>query len=134
MNSFTRKYPKVDDNAVALVEFESGALGILDVSWVQAAGPNPIELYGTKGFAGIRGLNGRPTLTVPGAPGADQQGNIPVDALPPGLPGPMQQWIAAIRTGSEMTITVRDGRDLTEMLEGIYRSAHKGKAIDYPLT
>jgi predicted dehydrogenase len=134
MNSFTQKYPKVDDNAVAVVEFESGALGILDVAWVQAAGPNPIELYGTKGFAGIRGLNGRPTLQVPGGPGADQQGNIAVDTLPPGLPGPTQQWIAAIKTGSEMTITVVDGRNLTEMLEGIYRSARTGKAIAYPLS
>ena len=133
MNSFTKRYPDVDDNAVAVVEFESGALGILDVAWVQAAGPNPIEMYGTKGFAGIRGLNGRPTLQVPGAPQADQQGNVPVNDLPAGLPGPLQQWIAAIKTGSGVTITVRDGRNLTELLEGIYRSSREGKAIDFPL-
>jgi predicted dehydrogenase len=134
MNSFTQRYPEVDDNAVAVVEFESGALGILDVAWVHAAGPNPIELYGTKGFAGIRGLNGRPTLMVPGEEYAELQGELTVTSLPHALPTPMQQWIAAIRTGSEMTITVRDGRNLTELLEGVYRSAREGKSIDFPLT
>jgi predicted dehydrogenase len=134
MNSFTGRYPDVDDNAVAVVEFETGALGILDVAWVHSAGPNPIELYGTKGFAGIRGLNGRPTLVSQEATYAGRSGELLVGALPQALPTPMQQWVAAVKDGSAMTITVRDGRNLTELLEGIYRSAREGKSIDFPLT
>jgi len=135
MNSFTKRYPDVDDNAVAVVEFATGALGILDVAWVHAAGPNPIELYGTKGFVGLRGLNGRPTLMVQDAKYADRcSGELLVTSLPSALPTPMEQWVAAIESGSEMTITVRDGRNLTELLEGIYRSAREGRSIDFPLT
>src|SRR5439155_3620868 len=40
----------IDDNCVAVVEFKNGGLGILDVSWVHRAGPNPWEIYGTEGY------------------------------------------------------------------------------------
>jgi predicted dehydrogenase len=134
MNSFTGKYPDVDDNAVAVVEFESKALGILDVAWVHRAGPNPIEIYGTKGFVGIRGIDGRPFLTCQDAQYAGLAGQMIVQSLPQALPGPMQQWVDAIETDSPMTITVEDGRNLTELLEGIYRSSGEGKSIDFPLS
>ncbi len=126
MNSFTGKYPGVDDNAVAIVEFETKALGILDVAWVHRAGPNPIEIYGTKGFVGIRGQNGEPTLEIEGE-------ENPAIELPDGLAMPMQQWIDAIERDTPMTITVQDGRNLTELLDGIYRSTNEGKSIDFPL-
>src|SRR5262249_33327605 len=42
----------IDDNCVAVVEFKNGGLGILDVSWVQRAGMNPMEIYGTEGYIG----------------------------------------------------------------------------------
>jgi len=134
MNSFTGEYPDVDDNAVAVVEFETGALGILDVAWVHAAGPNPIEIYGTKGFVGIRGLDGRPTLIAPDAEYAGQRGELVAKGLPEALPSPMRQWVAAIESGEPMTISFTDGRNLTELLEGIYRSTREGKSIDFPLT
>jgi len=134
MNSFTGKYPGVDDNAVAVVEFESKALGILDVAWVHRAGPNPIEIYGTKGFVGIRGVDGRPFLISQDAQYAGMTGQMVVQSLPAALPAPMQQWISAIESGEPMTITVEDGRNLTELLEGIYRSSGEGKSIDFPLS
>jgi predicted dehydrogenase len=129
MNSFTGKYPGVDDNAVAVVEFAGQALGVLDVAWVHRAGPNPIEIYGTKGFVGIRGADGKPVLITEAGPQ-----EVTASCFPPGLPTPMQQWIAAIKTGSPMTITVEDGRNLTELLEGIYRSADAGTSISFPLS
>jgi len=134
MNSFTGKYPDVDDNAVAVVEFESRALGILDVAWVHRAGPNPIEIYGTKGFVGIRGIDGRPFLVSQDAQYAGLSGQMIVQSLPQALPTPLQQWINAIESDEPMTITVEDGRNLTELLEGIYRSSGEGRSIDFPLS
>ena len=133
MNSFSGRYPEVDDNAVAVVEFETKALGILDVAWVHRAGPNPIEIYGTKGFVGIRGTDGRPFVTSQDAQYAGLTGQLLVQSLPSALPSPMQQWINAIESDEPMTITVEDGRNLTELLEGIYRSAGEGRSIDFPL-
>ncbi len=124
MNSFSGIYPTVDDNAVGVVEFESGALGTMECAWVQRRGANPIEVYGTEGYAAIRTVAGGPVLHAPGDPGIE---------LPPALPSPMDQWLSAILNGTEMTITVRDGRNLTELLEGCYRSDEDGRRVEFPL-
>ncbi|PIW18059.1 MAG: hypothetical protein COW34_04505, partial [Armatimonadetes bacterium CG17_big_fil_post_rev_8_21_14_2_50_66_6] len=49
--------------------------------------------------------------------------------LPQPLSSPMDQWISAILHGTEMTITVEDGRNLTEMLELIYTAAREGREV-----
>jgi len=128
INNFSGAYP-IDDNSAAVVEFKSGALGILDTAWVQRAGPNPVEIYGTDGFIGLdlwREPYGGLRLTSTKLQPNGIQGYIEPTELPDALPGPMDQWISAILHGTEMTITVEDGRNLTEMLEGIYTAARKG--------
>ena len=52
---------------------------------------------------------------------------------PQGLPSPMQQWINAIEDGTPMTITIKDGRNLTELLQAAYMSSAQNKGIDLPL-
>ncbi|WP_347835642.1 Gfo/Idh/MocA family oxidoreductase [Gracilibacillus sp. JCM 18860] len=39
----------VDDNSVVLVEYESGAIGILETSFLSSGSPFQLELYGTEG-------------------------------------------------------------------------------------
>jgi hypothetical protein len=36
---------------------------------------------------------------------------------------PIEQWVSACLHGTPSTITVEDGRNLTELLEGIYTAA-----------
>jgi len=130
IQNFSDRYP-IDDNAAVAVEFKNGALGVLDVSWVHRAGPNLMEIYGTEGYL-IRGLPGAAVrmasrkLEAAGVRGAFE----PTD-LGPGLPGPMQQWISAIEKGTPMTITVEDGRNLTELLEAAYISAREGRRMEF---
>ncbi len=128
VQNFSGAYP-IDDNTVAVIEFESGALGILDTAWVHRAGPNPYEFYGTAGYLGLNtapdaGINLSSTQLQP----QEIQGYIKPTNLPKALPMPMDQWISAILHGTSMSITVEDGRNLTEMLEGIYTSARSGCA------
>ena len=52
-------------------------------------------------------------------------------ALPEALPMPMDQWIAAILYDKEMTISIDDGRNLNELLEGIYVSAREDRAYHF---
>lgn len=133
MNSFSGAYPTVDDNAAAVVEFGSKALAVMECAWVQNAGPNPMELYGTEGYAAIGTAAGRPILESRRVPTEElDDGRFP-KTLPPGLPGPLEQWIAAILDDAPMTINVEDGRNLTEMLEGCYRSVREDKAVRFPL-
>ncbi len=120
MQDFSGAYP-IDDNSAVVVEFASGALGILDTSWVHRAGPNPFELYGTEGFVG-RGMGATPALTVAGS-GLPGRGYMLPAELPKALPMPFQQWVDACLHGTSATIGVEDGRNLTEMLEGMYAAA-----------
>ncbi len=129
---------EIDDNSVAIVEFANKALGTIDVSWIQRAGPNAFELYGTRGALTI-GAGPSPTgvqlwsdrLTIAGMERA--QGAFTPRVLPKPLPMPMVQWVDAIEDGTPMSITVDDGRNLTELLEAIYRSQADGRAISLPL-
>jgi predicted dehydrogenase len=127
--SYSGAYP-IDDNSAAVVEFRNGALGILDVSWVQRAGPNPIEIYGTEGYVG-RDAQGGLILTSTHLQPEGVQGMIHPARLPDPLPPPMEQWIGAILHGTPMTITVEDGRNLTQMLEGIYRASREGREVAF---
>jgi len=121
----------IDDQTVAIVEFKSGALGILDTSWVHRAGPNPIEIYGTDGFVGYAGRGERIQLISTRLQPEGVQGTIVLDKLPEPLPMPMEQWISAILHDTPMTITVEDGRNLTQLLEGIYQSARTGREVRF---
>lgn len=131
VNNFSGAYP-IDDNSAAVVEFKNGALGILDTSWVHRVGPNPIEIYGTDGYVS-RGVGpqaqglllastkvGMSAYPLSGLPWL-----IPSE-LPKELPMPFQQWVSACLHGTPATITVEDGRNLTQLLEGIYSSARSG--------
>ena len=123
--NFSGAYP-IDDNTVAVITFKSGAIGILDVSWVHRAGPSPMEFYGTEGYLGrstAPGLNIVLNSRKIHSPIADGAYITPTD-LPKPLPMPFVQWIDAIQNNTKAAITVEDGRNLTEVLEGIYKAAN----------
>ena len=118
----------IDDNSVAVIEFGGGALGVLDTSWLHRSGPNPYEFYGTKGYMSLNAAPGSGLMLDSSELSADGiRGLIKPSELPPALPAPMDQWVAGILHGGEMTITVQDGRNLTQLLEGIYTAAREGR-------
>lgn len=118
----------IDDSSAAVVEFKNGGLGILDVSWVQRVGPNPLEIYGTEGYVSRAVAPGQglllasKKLNIPGYPTGGIPTTIPAE-LPKALPTALQQWVSACLHGTATTISVVDGRNLTEMLVGIYAAA-----------
>lgn len=128
MNNFTENYP-IDDNSISIVEFENRALGIVDCSWVHRSGPNMTEIYGTEGSIAI----GHGELHFESRKLDDQQKEEYLANRPPALPSPMQQWINAILRDKPMSITIQDGRELTELMQAFYMSDQQGKAIDFPL-
>jgi len=129
MNNFSGAY-NIDDNMVAVVEVRNKALGILDVSWVHRAGPNPLEIYGTEGYLSMEtGIGARVWLESTKLEASGVKGVILPSNLPPALPSPMEQWIDAIVRGAPMTITVDDGWNLTQLLEGCYTSARTGREV-----
>ena len=128
INNFTRNYD-IDDNSATIIEFANRGIGMVDVAFVHRSGPNPLELYGTEG-AIVLGV-GPISLTTRKLSG-DKVSEY-IASGPQGLPSPMQQWINAIEDGTPMTITIEDGRNLTELLQAAYMSAAADKAINLPL-
>lgn len=124
---------EVDDNAVALVEFQNKALCILDVSWVHRAGSNPVELYGTEGSLVINSVNQRIALisTKLATFGIDSW--VTPTSLPGARPMPMRQWLDAIIKDIPTYITIEDGRNLTELIEACTISSREGRAVEFPL-
>jgi predicted dehydrogenase len=118
----------IDDNSAIVVEFQNGALGILDTAFVHRAGPNPMEIWGTDGYVG-RDPTGGLLLTSTQLQPDGIQGYIKPTKLPDALPHPLEQWVAAILHDEPMTITVEDGRNLTQLLEAAYKSAREGKEV-----
>ncbi len=119
----------IDDNSATIIEFASKAIAMVDVAYVQRSGPNPFELFGTEGSLSMGA--GPPVLTttkLSQEEAADYVANGPDEA-----PSAMEQWIDAIEDGTQMSITIQDGRNPTELLQAAYTSAAQGRAIELPL-
>jgi predicted dehydrogenase len=119
----------IDDQAVAVITFRSGATGVLDVSWVHRSGPNMWEIYGTEGFAG-RNLPGQPVqLQTRQAEVAGATGTFSPAKLPDALPTPLEQWVSALVHDTPMHIGIDDGLHLAQLLDAIYTSAREGRSV-----
>jgi 1,5-anhydro-D-fructose reductase (1,5-anhydro-D-mannitol-forming) len=122
MNSVSGKYD-IDDNSAAVIEFENGAIGVLDTAFVHTKGPNLFEVYGKKGYI-AKGLPGQGFYL-------DTVDEMEVPDMPASKPSIMENWLSAIQNGDELITTVEDGRNLTEMLAGIYTAWRSGKRHDF---
>ena len=88
-----------------------------------------LEIYGTEGsFAAGHGEMHFQTRKL----SDEEKAKYIADALV-APPSPMQQWINAILRDEPMTITIQDGRNLTELMQAFYMSSEQGKAIEFPL-
>ena len=132
ISNFSHAYD-IDDNMVAVVTFQNKAIGILDVSWVQRSGPNPLEIYGTAGYLGIEAAPNGPRIQIISSQVTcgDLQGYVVPTSLPPAQPSPMQQWVSAIKDGTTPAITLRDGWNLVQMLEGCYTAGRQGHEFTF---
>jgi predicted dehydrogenase len=99
----------VDDHAVVMLEYASGALGVIETSFLSSGSPFQLELYGTDG-----------TLLV-------EEGYVRVKSNHIGdgswtepkelntLPMPLEQWAQAMTDGTQPTITRTDVINLTRV-------------------
>jgi UDP-N-acetyl-2-amino-2-deoxyglucuronate dehydrogenase len=151
-------YIEVEDTAVAVVRFKSGALGNILVSNSQ----NPaiharVAIHGENGVSvGVQTDGG--AMFVPGltriteapfndlwtVPGEGQ--NLPLwkdnDALQfrsedPGLQFhriQIQDFLRAVLAGRAPAVTAEDGRRTVELFTGIYRASRDGRPVAFPLS
>lgn len=114
---------EVEDSAMVVVEYASGALGVIEASLV-TSGTFKLELHGSEGMLQIE--KGRPPRIRSSLLG---DGDWQTPSLPPALPSAMEQWAAQIRAGTEPTITSADYLALTRVIEAAVRSDREGTRV-----
>ncbi|RSK29448.1 gfo/Idh/MocA family oxidoreductase [Bacillus sp. HMF5848] len=115
---------QVDDNAAVIVEYESGALGILETSFVSNGSPFQLELYGTDGTIMIEDTS----VKIRSTKLSNENWATPSD-IPAPIPTPMEQWADAIQNGAKPTITTDDMLKLTQINEAAKQSHEENRRV-----
>ncbi len=126
---FTRVTGKeVEDNAVSLLRFPGGVIGVSETGFLSRGNPYTLEISGSKGSLMLH-----ETLRV-----CDETTGMKwaeVTDLPPASPSPLQQWAQACLGGGGIPEEL--GLDaavrLTALMEAAYQSHRSGRAADVVL-
>ncbi|MFS0749743.1 Gfo/Idh/MocA family protein [Oceanobacillus sp. 1P07AA] len=123
LQSLSDQY-EVDDSAVVTVEYESGAIGIIETSFLSHGSPFQLELYGTEGtFLAEEGK-----VKIKRKQHQDD-GWLELEA-PKQVASPMKQWVDAIQTNSTPTITKEDFLQLTVINQAAALSHKQKKRVE----
>ena len=128
-NNYTDR--TVEDNAVCVIEFENKALAITETGFVSTNSPYSLELYGTEGSLFIGGPNNEVKL-ISNKLSTEIQGWIKPTKLPDALPNPLIQFVNGIVNGTEIHFGLKEGTELTELMEAAYKSHKERKIISIP--
>jgi predicted dehydrogenase len=118
---------EVEDNAVVTLDYPSGAIGVVEASFVTTPGAFTIEVRGTTGSV-LFGF-GNETLLVKGR-NFDPDSWTPLE-LPEAEPMPFDQWLAHIRTGTVAHDNLAAALELTRLVSAANLAAERASTIDY---
>lgn len=133
-----------DDDALCILEFENGAVGLVENSWAKRGGMDDrVEIYGEGGvtYANLHMGNAMPTFSEYGFGYAVEKApttkgwSYPVfeELWNYGFPQEMRHFARCIRGKEEPQATGQDGRIVLEAIYAAYESAGQGKKIAMPL-
>ncbi len=110
----------VEDNAVSVLEFADGAIGVSETGFVTNGMPYVLEMSGTKGSLMVHNN----ILEY----SCDETDNklVEMKELPPPSTMPIDAWIASMAGEGEAPNGLEDALALTEFMVGAYQSYHSG--------
>jgi predicted dehydrogenase len=135
---------EVEDLATAMLEFESGAFGVIEGSTATWPGHSArVEIHGTQGsvvtedgkitrwqFAKSKPADAKILAAIGGESELGSGAGDPLKSLKAeGHRRQIQDFSDAIRKGRKPFIDGREGRLAVELIEAIYKSAATGKAV-----
>ena len=110
----------VEDNAVAILSYPQGQVGIVESGFVNRFSPFSIEVHGTEGSL----LYGTPESKLQiRSPALGKDAWSVWTDIPPDQPAPFQQWVSHIQQGTAATENVQIAIDLSMLMEAANRSA-----------
>jgi len=132
-----------EDEAVCILEFENGAMGIVEDSWTRQGGMDDrVEVYGAGGvtYANLHMGNALPTFSEHGFGYAVEKApttkgwSYPVfeELWNYGFPQEMRHFARCVRGKESPDATGEDGRLVLEALYACYASAGQGRRISMP--
>jgi myo-inositol 2-dehydrogenase/D-chiro-inositol 1-dehydrogenase len=134
---------KGEDNSICIIEFENGAVGLVEDSWARRGGMDDrIEVYGDGGvtYANLHMGNALPTFSEHGYGYAVEKApstkgwTYPVfeELWNYGFPQEMHHFARCVRGKEEPIATGEDGRVVQEVLYAGYESARTGCKVELP--
>lgn len=132
-----------EDEAICIVEFEGGAVGMIENSWTKPGGmDDTIEVYGARGqtYGDLMMGNALPTYSEVGFGYAVEKAASTVGWSYPvfeehhnyGFPQEMRHFARCVRGKEEPIATGELGRTVQEVLVAAYASAGLGRKIALP--
>ena len=127
---------EVEDTACAAVEFENGAIGVIDAT-VCNTNPSPmkIEICGENGTVILEDGNisfwglDKPCALPVGNPGDSSSAASPTGISAENHIRQYADILNAIQEKHEPSVTVRDGRHALSIICGVYESSKSGKPV-----
>jgi predicted dehydrogenase len=128
---------EVEDTAVALLEFASGALATLETTTAAYPGyPRRLELTGTEGTVVVEhdrivsaDLRTPVEGLSSGAGDANPSASSHLVSDASGHRALLEDFLRAVETGGRPLCDGREGRRSVELVEAVYRSAREGRTV-----
>ncbi len=134
-----------DDNALLILEFEDGVIGLAEESWTKLGGMDDrAEIHGSKGVAYADVLHGNAieTYSAAGYDYAVEKAGSTVgwsftiyeEAWNYGFPQEIAHFVDCVKHDKQPLVTGDDGRAVLEAVFAAYESAGTGRKITLPFT
>ena len=132
-----------EDNALLIVEFENGVIGLAEESWTKLGGMDDrAEVHGSKGvaFADLLHGNSIETYSQDGYDYAVEKSGgtkgwsftIYEEAYNYGFHQEMAHFVDCVRHDRKPLVTGEDGRAVLEVIFAAYESARTGRKVSLP--
>lgn len=120
---------EVEDSAVALLRYPSGALGIVEAGFVNSYSQFDIEVQGTEGSMKYSRTDDLVYIRSSKLAGDAAAGWQVAQELPASLPTPFEQWVSHMKNGTTASQNIQLALDLTRLMEASVLSARSGAAF-----
>ena len=136
---------RCEENSISIVEFDGGAVGIVENSWAKLGGmEDRIEVCGTGGVVYADLFMGNSALTFSergygyamekAGPTRGWTFTTFEEAFNQGYPQELRHFIDCVRHDTPPVTTGEDGRAVLEMVNAAYASARSGQKVALPFS
>lgn len=123
---------EVDDNALMILEFKTGALGYIEVGWTSKPGFTGLEIYGTKGSLICdynRSLQLCGGIASAGADSIIRWRTLERNPASGGWPVEVDHWMHVVMGEERLTMDGKAGRAALEVALAAYKSSKTGAEV-----